>query len=741
MKRVLLCLIGLLSACDIAPEPVKPPELDTVNSSEITMSGVTLKSSIKTVGSHDITEYGFIYSEKSADDEGIKTKHGGIDPKRPSPIPFEDKISSLKLNTQYFVRSYASTSEGTFFSEETSFKTLNIVQPGIRTDGVENLTPLSARLKGTITSKGTYAITQYGIVWGKDPSPTTALSTKQAFNTAVNTFPTSIVAEAGTLSPNTKYYFRAFVVANNVTTYGAELNFTTGSIIQPGIRTDAASAITINSARLTGTVLSKGTYPISEYGIVWSNATLPQTKVSQSGDIQNIPNTFTLSATGLQPNTSYNYKAYVISNGVTTYGEEKSFRTSSIVQPGISTGGADGITSNSARLNGSLTSGGSYPISEFGVCWGTNANPTTSGNKASESGNVTTFPRSFGHSATGLNANTAYYYRAYVISNGVTTYGEQKSFKTTSIIQPSVNTGGADAITANSARLSGTLTAGGSNPISEYGIVWGTSSNPTTSGSKASESGNVSSFPKNFTYSASGLNPNTTYFFRAYVISNGVITYGNEMSFKTSNVSQPSISTGENGAITFSSARLSGTLNSGGTYAISEFGVCWSTNSSPNVSGAKAAEYTNVTTFPRNFTFSATGLNAGTVYYYRAYVISNGVVTYGAVNSFRTADASPPVISTGTATRGAAITFYGQVQSGGSYGISEYGIVVSTSNREPTTSDTRLRISGSPSSFPHTYSQSISNPVQNAVYYYRAYVISNGVTYYGNADFISNGKD
>ncbi|MCD8540547.1 MAG: hypothetical protein LRY55_12870, partial [Leadbetterella sp.] len=314
-KRLLLRICtGLLPACQVAEEPALPPELDGVKVEKITINSAALSSAILKAGNQDIGEHGFLYSEKEGDADGVKTTSGPIDPVQPTPIGFSTSVSGLKVNTTYFVRSYAVSRLGTVYSEERSFKTLNIVQPGIRTDGSEGVTHNSARLKGTVTGKGTFPITQYGIVWGTAANPTVSLTTKVAVNANVTTFPTSFTANAASLSPATTYHFRAYVIANNVVSYGTNMTFKTGNIQAPAIRTEASSQITINSARISGSVQSKGTFPITEYGICWgtsANPTTAGTKFAKKGDVATVPATFSTTATGLTVNTVYYYRAYV----------------------------------------------------------------------------------------------------------------------------------------------------------------------------------------------------------------------------------------------------------------------------------------------------------------------------------------------------------------------------------------------------------------------------------------------
>lgn len=92
-----------------------------------------------------------------------------------------------------------------------------------------------------------------------------------------------------------------------------------------------------------------------------------------------------------------------------------------------------------------------------------------------------------------------------------------------------VNTYDVASITCVSAQFSGIVTSGVS--FSEKGIVYATSSNPTISSNKLIDvsSGNT------INALGSGLSPNTKYYYRAYIISNGNELYGGEGSFTTPN--------------------------------------------------------------------------------------------------------------------------------------------------------------------------------------------------------------
>ena len=83
-------------------------------------------------------------------------------------------------------------------------------------------------------------------------------------------------------------------------------------------------------------------------------------------------------------------------------------------------------------------------------------------------------------------------------------------------------------ISFGSATAGGNITSDGGSPITERGVVYGTSANPTTAGSKVVDAaGGTGSFSVTLT----GLTPSTYYYVRAYAINGGgVPTYGNTVN-------------------------------------------------------------------------------------------------------------------------------------------------------------------------------------------------------------------
>ena len=109
------------------------------------------------------------------------------------------------------------------------------------------------------------------------------------------------------------------------------------------------------------------------------------------------------------------------------------------------------------------------------------------------------------------------------------------------IVSATVTTADATFVTANSATLGGEVTDDGGAVVSERGVVYGLTENPTTSGTKLTSGTGTGAF----TVNAEGLAPDTAYHHRAYAISTAGTSYGTDKTFTTdaADTTDPTVST------------------------------------------------------------------------------------------------------------------------------------------------------------------------------------------------------
>jgi hypothetical protein len=192
----------------------------------------------------------------------------------------------------------------------------------------------------------------------------------------------------------------------------------------------------------------------------------------------------------------------------------------------ITTAAISNITSISAIGAGKITSNDGSTITEKGLVWSTNPNPTiVLATKTSEGAGAVDFTSNI----TGLITNTTYYVRAYATNSSGTVYGNEVSF-TTSIGLPVLGLLNFSNITATTATLVASLTNDGGGVIIAKGVVWSTTNNPTIALSTKTNEGTGTG---NFTSTAINLTPGVTYYVRTYATNSAGTAYGPELSFTT----------------------------------------------------------------------------------------------------------------------------------------------------------------------------------------------------------------
>ncbi len=193
--------------------------------------------------------------------------------------------------------------------------------------------------------------------------------------------------------------------------------------------------------------------------------------------------------------------------------------------PDVATNQVTNITTTTATAGGEILSDGGSTITECGVCWTTEGEPTLEGDHAT----ATATSGVFTVSLTGLTQNTTYYIRAYATNEAGTGYGDVLTFTTEEeivITVPTVTTAEVTEITTTTATVGGAITDAGNGTISENGICYKTGNAEWTCITlEATENA--------FSTTLEGLTPNTTYTVRAYATNEEGTGYGEEVNFTT----------------------------------------------------------------------------------------------------------------------------------------------------------------------------------------------------------------
>lgn len=202
-----------------------------------------------------------------------------------------------------------------------------------------------------------------------------------------------------------------------------------------------ATDITSNSAITGGNITSDGGNPVTARGVCWSTSANPTIAGSKTTDGTGTGE-YTSNITGLQVNTKYYYRAYATNSKGTVYGEEKNFTTPLLTAPTVETHRVEDINIDKGSVFCEVTVPGSDPVTERGICWSLNPDPTVADNKiASGSGDG-----QYLVTITGLQKNQKVYVKAYATNKVGTSYGQQLDFTTieNNIIYVSKTTGNDD---------------------------------------------------------------------------------------------------------------------------------------------------------------------------------------------------------------------------------------------------------------------------------------------------------
>lgn len=192
---------------------------------------------------------------------------------------------------------------------------------------------------------------------------------------------------------------------------------------------------------------------------------------------------------------------------------------------------------------------------------------------------------------------------------------------------PSVSTGSVTSITATGARAAGTVLSDGGAAVTERGVCWSTSGQPTISDYKANDG---SSGTGSFTTNITGLTSNVTYYVRAYALNSAGVGYGEVRSFTASATSQDAVTraaTGIHTTVAILHAWVDG--NNQSTSVSFEYG----TNTAY---GQTIAASPSTVTAADSVSASLSGLTPFTFYHYRVKITNVYGTAYGADMTFYT---------------------------------------------------------------------------------------------------------
>lgn len=609
--------------------------------------------------------------------------------------------TGLTCATNYHYEAVAKNSAGIAYGADKTFSTLACPPPPTVT--TDSVTPLltGATFSGTIVSLGgapnatvrgfSYNTTPTLMTIGIDPG----ISTPGTFGTG------SYSLTVSSLTCGTAYHYRAYATTVNGTGIGVDKTFSTLPCpVVPLVTTDPATAITMNSATINGTVTGLGGAPlVTPEGFAGSFGS----PISIPTSITTVPTAFSSNVTGLTCGTTYTFTANATNSAGTGYGATLSFTTTAcpLVPPTVVTVSSASVTTTSAVLNGNLTSLGSGTLTTVGFTAGGVSVPA--GTKSSTG--------TFTATATGLTCGTPYSFNATATNSGGSGSGAVLSFTTAACpgIPPTVVTVSATGVTATTAVLNGNLTSLGSGTLTTIGFTAGGLSVPagTTSSTGA------------FTATATGLTCGTAYSFDATASNGGGSASSSTLSFTTTACpGGPTVITNPVTGITTTTATISGTVTAFGIGAstITSRKLVWTTGASTST--------TLITVLPSTMTLPLSGLTCNTTYTVTASAINDlSLSGSGSTLSFTTSicPVGGPTVTTNAAS---AVTTTSATLSGT---VSAFGTGATsiTSRSFSGSFGATVTLSGVISSLPNTFTSNVTGLTCGTTYNFTAAAVNN----------------
>ena len=222
--------------------------------------------------------------------------------------------------------------------------------------------------------------------------------------------------------------------------------------------------------------------------------------------------------------------------------------------------------------------------------------------------------------------DTVYFVRAYAVNSIGTAYSGDMLIM---VLSESAEAGTPFAVTlpvtevaSTSATLNGDITSDGNvSPVSR-GFVISEESNPDREDMNDHDY-SVGTGTGTYHYDVEGLDPDTTYYVRAYAINEEGLSYGDEVVFTTVQSDGLIVRTNQAGTILYRSAELAGEVEIIGSALVNSRGFVYGRNSNPTLDGTDISVVVPGTS-EGAYSVSVSGLSAGTVYYYRAYAYYEG---------------------------------------------------------------------------------------------------------------------
>ncbi len=281
--------------------------------------------------------------------------------------------------------------------------------------------------------------------------------------------------------------------------------------------------------------------------------------------------------------------------------------------PMVMTTGVEAVSYHTATLNGSVIFIGGAPVAARGFCYDTVMHPTVESNVV----NCGSGSGSFSTNLLNLNSATTYYLRAYATNMWGTNYGEEIMFTTLTELLPSVEIMPATDISFTSFSCQGVVTDSGSYAVTARGLCWSTTPDPVMTGDHLHLGSGTGSFSSILT----NMQPETTYYLRAYAVNAAGTAYSTPITVTTLT---PTLATVTTDSVSMYN-ECTGTVLSDGGAPVTQRGFCYDTLPNPTIESGIVIAGNGL----GEFIATLTGLPIGKLYFVRAFATNAKGTAYG----------------------------------------------------------------------------------------------------------------
>lgn len=294
------------------------PTVETVEATNITMTTATVEGNVTNDGGSAVTERGICYSiyENPTLSDSVRLAGTGIG-------RFYCEMSNLTNATTYYIRAFATNSEGTSFGDVITIRTVeHPMLATVTTDEVSDITINTAVCGGNVLNDGFAEVTERGICYATHEEPT-VFDYKVVGGEGLGLFQCRMSG----LEMLTTYYVRAYAKNSEGYAYGNEVTFVTADeTYLPEVITHEVTDFNHFYAIGGGEVVANGGLDIIRRGICYStshNPTIYSSVLTAGGGMGE----FECRMTYLYGNTTYYVRAFASNSAGTSYGNEVTFTT------------------------------------------------------------------------------------------------------------------------------------------------------------------------------------------------------------------------------------------------------------------------------------------------------------------------------------------------------------------------------------------------------------------------------